>query len=234
MTNNDFNPEANNWQYELTVVHPAMEKWLIENGYTFEREVYMPDYGRADFVATHPVKPQLIVECKKDCKALTRTITQASDYRQQFNKQARIVIGVPNHTITDKSIALCQKRHVTLIGLNVPIKTVVEEVDHTLEEYITFLVQHRSEWGIFSESIGYLLSSINTPASRRYMETIAGEFADFLGNDLGLAFLNSFGKEYDQKDASKARDEIIEEAIKRNRNDDPGDDVWTDDTWKRG
>lgn len=110
--------------YELSVVHPAVADWLTSHDYTYQHEVYMPDFGRADFVATHDDGHILIVEAKEDCTSTSRAITQVSDYRQQYNKQARIAIAVPNHTITDRAIGLCARRKCQLIGVLVDTKEI--------------------------------------------------------------------------------------------------------------
>src|SRR5690242_7293801 len=88
--------------YEMSTVHPAVAKWLTDHDYTYQHEVYMPDYGRADFVATHDDGHILIIECKQDCSGATRAITQVRDYREQYNKKARIGLGVPLYTVTDQ------------------------------------------------------------------------------------------------------------------------------------
>ena len=122
MSNASITPTPNSDNYELSVIHPATAKWLTDAGYTFEHEVYMKDYGRADFIAAHPTGQVLIIECKKDAHALSRTINQVSDYRQQYDRKAQIVIALPAYTVTDKVRELLERRKAGLIELSVPPK----------------------------------------------------------------------------------------------------------------
>lgn len=109
-------------KYELNVVHPAVDKWLSDHGYTYQHEVNMPDYGRADFVAIHADGHMLIVECKPTGKRYGYAIMQVMDYRAQLNPDAEVAIAVPSHTMTHEAIDVCKRRGVLLIEVEVTDK----------------------------------------------------------------------------------------------------------------
>jgi len=116
---------------EIQFVHPATQSWLTEHGYTWKQEVTLPDFGRVDFVATDANGHILVVECKTDCAALSRTITQVRDYAQQFDVDVQCAIAVPQNTIADKDVALCERRQIKLIGLDVVCAAINDDTQST-------------------------------------------------------------------------------------------------------
>jgi hypothetical protein len=107
------------WQYELTVVHPAVHKWLLDHGYQVRHEVNIPNAGRIDFVAIKD-NNVLLVECKQDCSSFSRTIAQVLDYEKQFDQDAFVAIAVPHHSITATAKTMCAQRNIQLILVEVP------------------------------------------------------------------------------------------------------------------
>lgn len=105
--------------YEREKVHPATARWLTQHEYSFQHEVKMPYYGRADFIAQHKHDGHiLIVECKiygYDCH---HAIRQLLDYRDQYDKTAKIAIALPSMAISDEVRELCKKREVILIEVS--------------------------------------------------------------------------------------------------------------------
>lgn len=75
-------------QLELKRIHPLTAMWLSHHGWHYEREVLMPEYGRADFIA-YPLsgnKRPMIVECKNELGRDTgRSCAQVIDYCRQYN-----------------------------------------------------------------------------------------------------------------------------------------------------
>lgn len=114
-------------RYEVEIVHPAVAQWLIDNDYTYRCEVYMPDFGRADFIATHDDGHVLIVECKANGQGLSRAITQVSDYRNQYDPSARIAIALPGYCLNNKVSEICTRRGAHLITVDVPLKSEVSD-----------------------------------------------------------------------------------------------------------
>jgi AcrR family transcriptional regulator len=99
--------------------HPLVAKWLLENQYTYAYEVKMPEYGRADFLATHKDGHQLIVECKADTSAKAgKSIMQLLDYRTQL-PQSLAGYAIPSKFVTDRIVGLCQRYGVKLILIDI-------------------------------------------------------------------------------------------------------------------
>lgn len=114
---------SNSHSYELSIVHPATAEWLTAHDYTYEHEVDMPDYGRADFIATHKDGHILIVECKGSGQALSRSITQVRDYREQYNTKAKVAIAMPSISVGEVVLSSCKRRKVDIISLDVQPKS---------------------------------------------------------------------------------------------------------------
>lgn len=98
--------------------HPLVAQWLTDNGYTFEHEYKMPDFGRADYFATHKVtKRQLLVECKCD-KNLRKAIIQVAAYRLQI-PEADATIAVPSGWLSDRDSDTAARYEVNVVEIDV-------------------------------------------------------------------------------------------------------------------
>lgn len=104
--------------YEHEILHPAIALWLQKEGFTYETEVKMPEYGRADFVA-HRNAETWIVEAK--LSKSTRTIAQVVDYCRQYGRSAIPVIAVPKGKDDEKLRNACDYWKVILLGIDVEI-----------------------------------------------------------------------------------------------------------------
>lgn len=98
--------------------HTLVAKWLSENGYYYEHEVKMPEFGRADFVARHMKGDVLIVECKVGTNASDgRSIIQLVDYCRKL-EGSKGGYAVPAPLVTDKIRKLCALYNVSLIEID--------------------------------------------------------------------------------------------------------------------
>jgi hypothetical protein len=138
--------------YELRVIHPVAATWLTDHDYTYEHEVYMPDYGRADFVAVHDDGHMLILECKVNCKGLSRAITQVTDYGHQYNPSAMLAIGVPEETIDSAAVSTCGKRSIKLIGFDVPAYNQDRDSNDGVKDLVREYMKMRDELWEFQEA----------------------------------------------------------------------------------
>jgi AcrR family transcriptional regulator len=109
--------------------HPQVATWLTENGYTYQHEVKMPEYGRADFVATHADGQRLIIECKVETNVSNgRSIIQLLDYCRQM-PQTRPAFAIPIAKYTDYISNLCNTYDVQLILIptETPLDVVLQQ-----------------------------------------------------------------------------------------------------------
>jgi len=82
-----------NFLNEINFVQPKTAEWLTANGYSYEREVDLPEYGRADFVAWKPDGVKVVVECKfRAGKSFGKAAAQVLDYARQLNAPAFIAL----------------------------------------------------------------------------------------------------------------------------------------------
>lgn len=103
---------------ELKIVHPLTAQWLTDHGYTYEYEVKMPEYGRADFVAKRSGEV-LIVECKEKLGNETgRCLAQVVDYCRQYGQGARPAIAASHRYISRKVPQICNYYDALLIELD--------------------------------------------------------------------------------------------------------------------
>jgi hypothetical protein len=105
---------------ELELVQPLTAKWLTKHGYTYRREVKMPEYGRADFVAKDSNDKILVVECKSKLDHRTRSyIMQLFGYCHQFDKNVLGALAAPKDEISDFARNLCAHYDVSLIPITI-------------------------------------------------------------------------------------------------------------------
>jgi AcrR family transcriptional regulator len=106
---------------ELRSLHPRVARWLTENGYTFEHEVRMPEYGRADFVARDDKDNLFIVECKVNLNASDgRSIIQLLDYCRQI-PESRGCYAIPSNLVSEYITRLCQLYNVIMIPIDMAV-----------------------------------------------------------------------------------------------------------------
>lgn len=113
--------------------HLIVARWLKLNSYRYDYEVRMPEYGRADFVATHADGHTMIVECKVASNAQDgRSALQLVDYcRQMPHSQGGFAI--PADLVSDKVCEICDYYHVKLLPIEVNEAILAEvEVSITL------------------------------------------------------------------------------------------------------
>lgn len=104
--------------HEIIYVHPQTAQWLKDHGYIYQHEVFIPDCGRADFIAIHQDSHEvLIVECKKTCKHIRGAIEQVKIYRDHYLSSARMAVAVPSRSVTIEAIRLCREESILLIGV---------------------------------------------------------------------------------------------------------------------
>lgn len=85
---------------EINFMQPKTADWLTANGYSYEKEVDLPEYGRADFVAWKPDGSKIVVECKfRAGKSFGRAAAQVLDYARQVNAPA--FIALPSTQISE-------------------------------------------------------------------------------------------------------------------------------------
>jgi AcrR family transcriptional regulator len=116
--------------------HSFVAKWLSENGYYYEHEVKMPEYGRADFIAKHQDGHTLIVECKVGANAADgRSIIQLVDYCRQLEGSYG-AYALPEQLVTESIRALCVLYKVQIIAIDVsqPIDDVLFSGDKEKHE----------------------------------------------------------------------------------------------------
>jgi len=106
-------------QREIKHLHPLVANWLDSNGYVYKREVKMPEYGRADFVAVDSNNCKLIIECKVEMKRHSReSILQLLGYCHQLGENVRGAIATVDTNFTEHAINLCDFYDVDLILIN--------------------------------------------------------------------------------------------------------------------
>lgn len=110
---------------ETRDIHPLVAEWLTENGYTYEHEYKMPDYGVVDFLATHADGHKLLVEAKPYTNH-KKAIFQALGYAIQLENVAP-AIAIPEDALTPELKDIAGKYNVRVIGLNVVTAFDVEE-----------------------------------------------------------------------------------------------------------
>jgi hypothetical protein len=102
---------------ELEVVHPLTAQWLTENGYKHKHEARLPEYGRADFVATSNDNSRLVVECKPKLDHRTRAhIMQLLGY---CHREVQGALAAPEDAVSDIAKELCLEYGILLILLKV-------------------------------------------------------------------------------------------------------------------
>jgi hypothetical protein len=123
-------PRKSRPTYEIRVIHPAFARWLEEHGFTYDYEVRMPEFGRADFVATHPDGAIWVIECKASLQqSVGYACIQVIDYCMQLECEAKPVLAAPQDTITPKAREIARRRGVQLIELAIPLKGQIIEVE---------------------------------------------------------------------------------------------------------
>lgn len=104
--------------HELEMLHPATATLLNERGYIYQREVKMPEYGRADFVVYDGETVRYVVECKWDAgRNLGRYVAQVRDYVRQVGGIA--VIALPNRVIDERALDICAYYGVECWAVNI-------------------------------------------------------------------------------------------------------------------
>lgn len=101
---------------ERDVFHPLVAEWLEANGYTYEHEFALPDFGRVDFKATHKQDGHvLLVECKPNDYAI-RAIMQVKTYAAQI-PGAKAAIAVVAGRAAEEERRVASKHNVQIIEL---------------------------------------------------------------------------------------------------------------------
>lgn len=103
---------------EMLVIHPQVHQWLIDNGYEVRHEVPMPQYGRADFVATRGDET-LVIECKQ--RFSISGMRQVLDYASQTGHKP--MLAAPQGTLNEKVIDACSKRGVAILPVEDTLAT---------------------------------------------------------------------------------------------------------------
>ena len=101
-------------------VVPAVEEWLIERGYTWDREVIFTNGLRADFIATYPQTGEvMIIEVKGDKYNPDKVVKQVTDYGVIYgNPNAKLAIAIPATALRESLELICEKRGIQLILLD--------------------------------------------------------------------------------------------------------------------
>lgn len=107
--------------YEVKVVHPAVEQWLISNDCTVQHHYDTGD-GIIDFISHHPELGGMIVECKSDCGNIQSAIMQVLYYCRLLGDIHLPAIAVPLHTITRPVQEKLNRLKIKLITVDVPAK----------------------------------------------------------------------------------------------------------------
>lgn len=141
-------------------VRTATEKWLTENGYSFESEVTIAGAGRADYVALHADNHYLIAECKSSSGGIEQSIKQVLKYQSYFGVQCRAALFIPDWSIDFSDKKKCKNRGVTLIGVDVD-----EPYDINAEAAVVALLKRRNEWGDMKHEITNAIMAFHCPSS---------------------------------------------------------------------
>jgi len=146
--------------YETEIVHPAMAKWLAENGYAFVHEYDTGD-GRIDFLATRPDGHNLIVECKASASSIQSTVMQVVFYCRLMGNGYSPAIAIPGVFVTPAAREKTARLNIVLIELDVADeekKTDDTETFYTLRVTTGFIRRWHGQYntcpyGDFSEVI---------------------------------------------------------------------------------
>lgn len=107
---------------EVRIIQPATAKFLSENGFSYDREVKMPTYGRADFVAQKD-GVTYIIECKDGADALKeRSIRQLMGYVSQITG-SRAVFAIDRELLSPTISDVCQRDGIYLWLLDINRET---------------------------------------------------------------------------------------------------------------
>lgn len=100
---------------EVNQFHPLVAQWLTDNGYTYQHEYKMPDYGQVDFYATHEDGHKVLVECKLD-RGISKGILQLVAYLVQTNDTSGMIAAIAD-AITNDDIRLANKHNIKIIPI---------------------------------------------------------------------------------------------------------------------
>lgn len=113
--------------------HPLVAEWLTSNGYDYDHEVTMPDYGRVDFLGTRPQDNfPLLVECKPNGSPL-QAILQVAVYGKQF-PGAKMAIAVVAGALSKNTRAVADKYNVQIIEIAVSDNS-IKQSENTGKNY---------------------------------------------------------------------------------------------------
>lgn len=128
---------------EVKDFHPLVAQWLTDNGYEYQHEVDLPDFGRADFLAKHKDGHNLIVECKIT-QSVNRTITQLRGYAVQI-ENPRLVLAIPGCLVTDNHHAVADRYGVEILKFDVAVEPAKPWRNEALDEFIDDYIVMRNE-----------------------------------------------------------------------------------------
>lgn len=96
--------------------HPQVEAWLTQNGYTFQHEVPMPEYGIADFIIANPENTQSVLECKWFTgNDFGRMVAQLLDYMRQMKMSG--IMAIPEQECDEWRRGICAYYGVALLPI---------------------------------------------------------------------------------------------------------------------
>lgn len=99
---------------EVKDYHPLVAKWLTENNYEYKHHYKLPDYGIADFLATHQDGHCLLVEAKCVRSKIKKAILQVRVYQLQLPEARAIVVTAPEF-LRDDDFPMADKHDVKIV-----------------------------------------------------------------------------------------------------------------------
>lgn len=125
---------------EVRNIHPSVMQWLDDNGYNYEHEYKLPDYGKVDFYATKGDE-SLLIEAK--LKAITKVLVQLAGYGVQM-PDAKLAIAVPIGKQDPEIVRIATKYNIAIIEIE-PMSELHIEDAKTIDDYCKE-IESKSLW----------------------------------------------------------------------------------------
>lgn len=114
-------------RYEIEVIHPATERWLIANHYQYVHHKRLSEKGdTVDFFAWNDQGDSLLVECKTKARTLNQAIVQLLHYASLAAGTPGLAL--PSDIVTDQVLARCSLQGILVCRLDVEASDPVRSI----------------------------------------------------------------------------------------------------------